>query len=175
MTGVAQLSRDGSSRRRWLQVAALSAALAAAAAGVASTEDDASAASGAVAFREVAQASRGFDVPGESMLARGRVARSASQAATVLRAWGLDSAAAKSVDFARESVIVVLAPYQSSGGYRARVTRVVVRGRQAVLTGSVRYEGSQLATQSIERPWVVIALKRASLKRVRANVRLVLR
>jgi hypothetical protein len=169
------MSRDRQARRRWVEVAALSAVLAATTAGLANTGDDASAASGAVAFREVTHASRGFDVPGESMLARGRVARSASQAATVLRAWGLDSAATKSVNFARESVIVVLAPYQPSGGYRARVARVLVRGREAVLTGSVRYEGAELATQSIERPWVMIAVKRASLKQVRTNVRIRLR
>jgi hypothetical protein len=169
------MSRDGRSKRRWVEVAALSAALAAATAAVASTGDDASAASGAVAFREVTHASRGSDVPGESPLARGRVARSASQAAAVLRSWGLDSGAAKSVDFGRESVIVVMAPSQPTGGYRARVSRVVVRGRQAVVTGSVRYEGGQLAPQSIERPWVVIALKRASLRGVRTNVRISLR
>jgi hypothetical protein len=139
------------------------------------TEDDASAASGPVAFREVTQASRGFDMPGESTLALGRVARSASQTATVLRAWGLESASTKSVNFARESVIVMLAPSQPTGGYRARVSRVLVRGHEAVLTASVRYEGGQLATQSVERPWVMVAVKRSSVARVRRNVRIRLR
>lgn len=165
------MSRDGLARRRWVEVVALSATLAAATAG--STDDRASA-RGTLPFREVTQGARGFEVPGESMLARGRVARSASQAAKALRAWGLDAAATKSVNFVRESAIVVLAPYQPTGGYRLRVSRVLVRGREAVLTGSVRYEGGETVAASIERPWVVIAVKRASASRVR-DVRIRLR
>ena len=76
------------------------------------------------------------------------------------------------MDFERESLIAVLAEYQPTGGYRARVSRVVVEGRQAVVTASVRYEGGELATQSIERPWVVVSLKRAALAGVRSEVRI---
>lgn len=169
------MSRDGMARRRWGEVVALSAALAAATAGVASTQRDAGAATGQVTFREVSQASRGYEMPGESMLARGRVARSAAQAATVLRGWGLDTAATKSVNFARESVIVVLATYQPTGGYRARVSRVVVHGSDAVLTGTVSYEGGSVVAPSVTRPWVVVAVKRASLRLVRGNVKIRLR
>lgn len=161
-------------RRRWEGVAALTATLLATVgvAGVNGTEGDAAAASGPVAFHEVMNGSRGFNLPGERMRAAGRVLRSASQAARVLRAWGLDARATKSVDFKRESLIVVLAEYQPTGGYRARVSRVVVRGRQAVVTAGVRYEGGELVTQSIERPWVVVSLKRSALAGVRSEVRI---
>lgn len=142
-------------------------------------EGDASAAGGragaGVPFREVMQGTRANNLPGENMRAAGRVLRNAAQAHRVLRAWDLDLAAAKSVDFQRESLIVVLAGYQPTGGYRARVSGVAVRGGQAVVTASVRYEGGDIATQSVERPWVVIALKRAALAGVRSAVRLQLR
>jgi len=169
------MSRDGLAKRRWIATAALSATLAATAALVASSDDEASAATGTLKFREVTQGSRGFEVRGESAAASGRVARSASQAATVLRGWGVDSAATRSVDFARDSAILVMATYQQSGGYRARVSRVRMQGRQVMLTGSVRHEGGELATQSIERPWVLITVKRASLARASRNVRVQLR
>jgi PrcB C-terminal len=142
------------------------------AAGVAGIQRDASAASGRLAFRELMRGSRGSNLPGERMRAVGRVLRNASQAARVLRAWGLDSRMPKSVDFDRDSLVVVLDEYQPTGGYRARVSRVVVEGRQAVVTASVRYEGGELATQSIERPWVVVSLKRAALAGVRSEVRI---
>jgi hypothetical protein len=140
-----------------------------------SAQGDASAASGRVSFREVTQGSRANNLPGESMRAGGRVLRSASQADRLLHAWDLDTLAAKSVDFRRDALIVVLAEYRPTGGYRARVSDVVVRDRQAVVTAGVRYEGGDLATQSIERPWVVIALKRAALGGVRSEVRVRLR
>jgi hypothetical protein len=153
----------------WLGLATLSAAVAMTAVS-ATTQDEASAASGTLAFHELTRGSRGFEMPGESTRARGQVVRSAAQAATLLRAWGLDGAAAKSVNFARENAIVALAAYQPTGGYRLRVSRVQVRGRDAVLTGRVRFEGGQLVTQSTERPWVVIAVKRTAVARVRRNV-----
>jgi hypothetical protein len=140
-----------------------------------SAQGDASQASGRASFREVMQGSRANNLPGESMRAGGRVLRNASQADRVLRAWDLDTAAAKSVDFQREALIVVLAEYQPTGGYRARVSDVVVRGGHAVVTAGVRYEGGDLATQSIERPWVVIAVKRSALAGVRSEVRVRLR
>jgi len=172
LTGVSgAMSEAGPARRRWVGAVALIATLAVA---TAASTDDHAAAAGPLPFREVSQGARGFEMPGESMLARGRVARSASQAAKALRAWGLDPTATKSVNFARESAIVVLAPYQPTGGYRARVSQVLVRGREAALTGSVRYEGGETAAASIERPWVVITVKRASLSRVR-DVRIKLR
>jgi hypothetical protein len=146
-----------------------------AAAGVACVSvaaDKASAASGRLSFREVMDGSRGSNLPGERMRAVGRVLRAAPEAARVLRAWGLDSGATKSVDFDRENLIVVLAEYQPTGGYRARVSGVAVEGREAVVTARVRYEGGDLATQSIERPWVVIAVKRAALAGVRSEVRI---
>jgi uncharacterized protein involved in type VI secretion and phage assembly len=162
----------------WGRVAALSVALItlSALAGMAgSAQGDASAASGRAAFHEVTHGSRANNLPGEDMRAAGRVLRSAAQAHRVLRAWDLDLGAAKSVDFRREALIVVLAEYQPTGGYRARVSGVTVRGRQAVVTAGVRFEGGDVATQSIERPWVVIALKRAALAGVRSAVRLQLR
>jgi hypothetical protein len=140
-----------------------------------SAEGDASAASGRAPFREVMHGSRANNLTGEDMRAAGRVLRSAAQAHRVLRAWDLDLAAAKSVDFQRESLIVVLAAYQPTGSYRARVSGIAVRGGQAVVTASVRYEGGDIATQSVERPWVVIAVKRAALAGVRSEVRLQLR
>jgi uncharacterized protein involved in type VI secretion and phage assembly len=169
-----EISLKRLAKRRWAGVAALIATLLATVgvAGVNATEGDAAAASGPLAFDEVMQGSRGSNLPGERMRARGRVLRNASQAGRVLRAWGLDARATKSVNFNRESLIVVLTEYQPSGGYRARISRVVVRGRQAVVTAGVRYEGGELVTQSIERPWVVVSLKRAALAGVRSEVRI---
>jgi hypothetical protein len=162
-------------RRGLACVVALSSALAVTVGVANSTAGDASAASGQVAFREVAEGSRASNLRGEHMHVGGRVLRNASQAAGVLRAWGLDRAATASVDFDRESAIVVLAQYQPTGGYRARVSRVVVRDGEAVVTASVRYGGGELATQSIERPWVVIALKRTALAGISRAVRIRLR
>jgi uncharacterized Zn-binding protein involved in type VI secretion len=144
-------------------------------AAAATAQNAASAASGVVPFHELTAGSRGFEMPGESTRAGGQVVRSAAQAAALLRAWGLDVTAAKSVNFARENAIVAMAAYQPTGGYRLRVSRVQVRGREAVVTGRVRYEGGQLMTQSTERPWVVIAVKRTSVARVRKNVQVKLR
>lgn len=159
----------------WRGVSALTVALVAIVGAAGSAEGDTSAATGRASFHEVTQGSRANNLPGESMRAGGRVLRDASQANRVLRAWDLDTAAAKSVDFRREALIVVLAEYQPTGGYRARVSGVAVHGRQAVVTTSVRYEGGDVATQSIERPWVVVALKRAALAGVRSEVRIRLR
>jgi PrcB C-terminal len=162
----------------WRGVAALTVALItlSALAGMAGgAEGDASPSSGQAPFHEVMHGSRANNLPGENLRAAGRVLRSAAQARRVLRAWDLDLAAAKSVDFRREALIVVLAAYQPTGGYRARVSGVAVRGDEAVVTANVRSEGGEITTQSIERPWVVIALKRAALAGVRSAVRLQLR
>ena len=159
----------------WGRVAALTVALSALAGMAGSAESDASPASGRAPFHEVMHGSRANNLPGEDMRAAGRVLRSTAQAQRVLRAWDLDLAAAKSVDFRREALIVVLAEYQPTGGYRARVSGVAVHGGQAVVTGSVRSEGGEITTQSIERPWVVIVLKRAAVAGVRSTVRLQLR
>jgi hypothetical protein len=128
---------------------------------------DATAASGNVAFSEIAQGTRDFNLPSESMSASARVLRSASQAARQLRAWGIDADAIAGVDFSRQSAIVFLAAYQPTGGYRARVSNVAVLGQRAVVTAQVRYEGGEVAAASITRPWVVVALKRSALSRVR--------
>jgi hypothetical protein len=136
---------------------------------------EAAAASGTLVFHEVAQGSRDFNLPSERMDASARVVRSAAHAARLLHAWGIDAGATARVDFARESAIVVLAPYQPTGGYRARVSRVVALGRTAVVTGQVRYEGGEVAAASIVRPWIVVAVRRAALAGVRSDVRLRLR
>jgi hypothetical protein len=163
----------------WGGVAALTVALAALVGTAGSAEGGGSATSGRaggpVPFREVMQGARANNLPGENMRAAGRVLRGQAQAHRVLRAWDLDFAAAKSVDFKREALIVVLAEYQPTGGYRARVSGVAVRSGQAVVTASVRYGGGDIVTQSVERPWVVIAVKRAALAGVRSEVRLQLR
>jgi hypothetical protein len=142
-------------------------AMVAAAAGSAA----AGAASGRVGFHEVTAGSRGAIMPGERPHAVGLVLRSASQAKGALRDWGLDPAEVKSVDFSRKSLIVVLAEWQNSGGYRAHVSRVIVRGREAVVTTAVRYEGGELAVADLERPWVVVAVNRARVARVARDVR----
>jgi hypothetical protein len=135
---------------------------------------DATAASGAVTFNEVARGTRDFNLPSESMSASGRVLRSASQGARQLRTWGIDAKAIDGVDFSRQSAIVFLAAYQPTGGYRAEVSKVVAIGRRAVVTARVRYEGAEVTAASITRPWVVVALKRSALARVR-EVRIRLR
>ncbi len=136
---------------------------------------DASAASGSVSFSELLQGSRGFNLPAERDGASARVLRSAAQAERQLRAWGIEPAAVANVDFARQSAIVVLAAYQPTGGYRARITNVRALGRRAVVTATVRYEGGAVVASSIERPWVVVVLKRFALANVRTHARLRLR
>ncbi|HEV7808832.1 MAG TPA: protease complex subunit PrcB family protein [Solirubrobacteraceae bacterium] len=128
---------------------------------------DAAAASGNVAFNEVVQGTRDFNLPAERMQASARVVRSATQAARQLRAWGIDARATAGIDFARQSAIVVLAAYQPTGGYRARISKVAALGRIAVVTAQVRYEGGEVAAASITRPWVVVAVKRSALAGVR--------
>jgi hypothetical protein len=147
------------------------AALALAATGmVVAAAGSATAGSGQVTFRELTAGSRGANLPGERMADVGQVLRSASQATRRLRAWGLDPSAARAVDFRRKSLIAVLAEYHPSGGYRARVSRVVVRGRKVVVTARVRYEGGDFAVSDLERPWVVVAVDRAAVARVSGAV-----
>jgi hypothetical protein len=136
---------------------------------------DASAASGGVAFSEAQQGSRGFNLPNEREAASARVLRSASQAARQLRAWGIEPAATVDVDWARESAIVMLAAYQPTGGYRARIAKISALGRQVVVTASVRFEGGEVVASSIERPWVVVVVKRSAVAGVRTDARLRLR
>jgi hypothetical protein len=131
----------------------------------------ASAATGRVAYRELASGSRGSNLPGERLQPVARVLRSRSAATRVLRGWGLDAAAVRGVDFGRQSLLVVLAEYQPSAGYRARVADVGVRGRQAIVTTRVRYEGGDIAASDLERPWVVVAVKRSDLVGVRSEAR----
>jgi hypothetical protein len=128
----------------------------------------AAAAGGRVAHREITAGSRGANLPGERLQALGRVLRSRAGAMRVLRAWGLDHEAVKGVDFRRQSLVVVLAPYEPTAGYRARVASVVVRGREAVVSTRVRFEAvGKLVAQDLERPWVVVAVRRASVAHVR--------
>lgn len=136
---------------------------------------DASAADGGVLFHELTHGSRGAMLPGESKSSHGRVLRSALEAARVLRSWGLDASATKTVDFNRQSLIAVMTTWQPSGGYRARVWRTVVQGHEAVVTAGVRREGGEMSSSSLERPWVVIAVKRAALAGVGNEVRIRLR
>lgn len=155
--------------------AALALALAGLAAMTAGTRADAASGTVHVAFREVFAGTRGFNLPGERQGSHGRVLRTRTQAVRLLRSWGADFRAAKRVDFSRESLIVMLAAYQPTGGYRARVSQVGVQRREATLTASVRYEGGDFATQSLERPWVVVAVRRRALANVRDQVRIRLR
>ena len=166
--------------RRYVRQGCVSAAvLAVALLAIAAVADrfgsSASAASGSVAFSEVLQGSRGFNLPNEREAASARVLRSASQAKRQLRAWGIDTAAVANVNFARDSAIVVLAAYQPTGGYRTRITKIRALGRQAIVTASIRYEGGEVVASSIERPWVVVVVKRSALAGVRADARLRLR
>jgi hypothetical protein len=160
------------SRGRWARLLALTVALVAliAAAAVAT----ASAGAGQLAFRELTSGSRGANLPGERTQDVGQVLRSASQATRRLRAWGLDTAAVRSVDFDRESLIAVLADYQPNGGYRARVSRVVVRGGEAIVTADVSDETAdgEFTVSDLERPWVVVAVDRRAVARVRDDVRI---
>jgi hypothetical protein len=162
-------------KQGWV-VAGLILALIAIACVAGRTAGDASAASGGVIFHELTTGSRAANLPGERLRASGRVLRSASAATTVLRRWGLDASVTKTVDFDRESLIVVLTRYQPTGGYRARVSRVVVHGRTAVVTAGVRYvAGDDFVTQTLARPWVVVKVTRAAVAKVGSEVRLRLR
>ena len=135
----------------------------------------AGAARGSIAYRELGAGSRGANLPGERLQAVGRLLRTRAEAVGVLRAWGLDPAAARSLDFARKRAIVVLAEYAPSGGYRARVSRVARRGREVVVTAGVRYEGGDVAVSDLERPWVVIAVNRADVAGAHGTVRVLRR
>ena len=79
------------------------------------------------------------------------------------------------MNFARESAIVMLAAYQPTGGYRARITKIRALGRHAVVTASVRFEGGEVVASSIERPWVVVVAKRSALAAVGTHAQLLLR
>jgi hypothetical protein len=136
---------------------------------------DASAASGSVAFSEALQGSRGFNLPNERDVASARVLRSASQAQRQLRAWGIEPAATATVDWARQSAVVLLAAYQPTGGYRARIAKISALGRRLVVTASVRFEGGEVVASSIERPWVVVVVKRSAVAGVRGDAQLRLR
>jgi hypothetical protein len=131
----------------------------------------ASAATGRVAYHELTSGSRGSNLPGERLQDVARVLRSRGEATRVLHAWGLDAAAVRDVDFSRQSLVAVLASYQPSAGYRARVADVTVRGREAIVTTGVRYEGGDIAASDLERPWVVVAVKRSELAGVRSAAR----
>ncbi len=152
--------------------AATIALLVAVAVAVSAGAGAASAAGGRVAHHEVTAGSRGANLPGERLQDVGRVLRSRAEAIRVLGRWGLDRAAVQGVDFARRSLIVVLADYRPSAGYRARVASVVVRGRDAVVTTDVRFEAAgKLVAQDLERPWVVVAVQQATVAKVRREVK----
>ncbi len=129
-------------------------------------------AAGKVAYHELTAGSRASNLRGEQMQAVGRVLRSRTAAVRALRGFGLDTTAAKNVNFTRKSLIVALAEYQPSGGWRARVSHVAVDGREAVVTLGVRYEGGDVAVSDIERPWVVVAVDRDDVAGVRSTARI---
>ena len=122
------------------------------------------AAPGGVAFREIDHGTRPGS--GERELLRGRVLRSESGAARVLRGWKLDGAvaAAKTVDFERRSVIVALDATRPSTGFRLRVERVDVRNRRAIVTATVRRSGG-IDGQALSRPYALVSVARGSLAR----------
>ncbi|HUR84775.1 MAG TPA: hypothetical protein VMY78_05475 [Solirubrobacteraceae bacterium] len=154
---------------------ALGLGLTSAAAGGAGPSASSGSGGGTLAFRETGEGTRAFNLPGEPRATVGRVLRSGLEAYRVLRELGVDRGTTKSVNWRRESAIVVLSAWVPTGGYRARVRRVDVHGREAVVNARVRYEGGDVATQSLERPWVVIAVKRSSLAGVRNEVKVKLR
>ena len=166
-------TRAGRAGTRSAALLALLAVLAAVAALLAASV--AGAADGRVAFREVTSGARAANLPGERMDDVATVLRTAAGARRRLRDWGLDTTAARRVDFRRKSLIVMLAEYQPSSGFRARVQRVAVRGRRATLTAGVRYEGGDVAASVLERPWVVVAVDRRAVARVRGEVRILRR
>ncbi len=130
---------------------------------------------GWVAFRETGEGTRAFNLPGEPRGTVGRVLRSGPESYRVLRELGVDRATTKALNWRRESAVVVLSAWVPTGGYRARVERIDVHGHEAVVNARVRYEGGDVATQSLERPWVVIAVKRSALAGVRNDVKVRLR
>jgi hypothetical protein len=149
---------------RWPALAAVCITLPALAA-------SASATSGRVAHREVASGARAAIMPGEPKGDAARVLRSKAAAARVLRAWGVPPGKATAIDFRRKSLIVVLAEYQPHAGFRAHVSHVSVKGRQATVTAGVRDESGELSSSVLERPWVVVAVNRASVADVRGEAR----
>lgn len=124
-----------------------------------------------VAHREVASGTRAANLPGERLQDVARVLRSKAEATRLLRAWGLDAPAAKRIDFRRRSLIVVLAAYQPHAGFRAHVSGVTVKGRQATVTAGVRDESGEFSAAVLERPWVVVAVNRARVAGVRGEAR----
>jgi len=127
-----------------------------------------------VAFRELDAGSRAAIIPGEPASDVAVVLRSAAGARKRLRAWGLDTTGVDRVDFRRRSVVVLLADYRPSGGYRARVSRIVAEGARATVTATVRHEGD-FSTSDLERPWAIVAVGRPAVAKVRGSVRVVLR
>jgi hypothetical protein len=133
------------------------------------------AASTSVTFRELDADSRAAITPGEPTSDAALVLRTAAGARKRLRAWGLGTAAVRHVDFRHKSLVVLLAAYQPSGGYRARVSRIAVAGARATVTATVRHEGGDFSTADLERPWVIVAVGRHAVANARGAVRVVLR
>jgi hypothetical protein len=132
------------------------------------------AASTSVTFRALDAGSRAAITPGEPKGDSALVLRTATGARKRLRAWGLGTAAVRGVDFRHKSLVVLLAAYQPSGGYRARVSRIAVDGARATVTATVRHEGD-FSTADLERPWVIVAVRRHAVATARGAVRVVLR
>jgi hypothetical protein len=161
------------SRRRTALAVGVGIVATCAAAGIASagagSNEPAAHRAGGLAFHEVDHGRKPGS--GSADRARGRVLRSAAAAAQVLRDWGLDSAirAVGTVDFERESLIVVLGASQPSTSYRLRVSRVLVRDRHAVVSATVRRPAG-IDGQAITQPYALVALARGSLAHVDGRV-----
>jgi hypothetical protein len=103
-----------------------------------------------------------------------RIVRDAQAARTLLRTWDIDPARTRvgAVDFARRSVIVLLAGFRPTAGYRARVLTADLAGGMATVTAAViRPRG--LVADVVARPWVVVSVPRAAVARARPEVRVV--
>jgi len=138
------------------------AAIAAAAVAVAVDPEPAARAADGVAFREIDHGTRPGSGDREQL--RGRVLRTETGAARVLRGWGLERAiaATKAVDFERRSVIVALDGSRPSTGYRLKVVRIDVRNRRALVTATVR-RPQGIDAQAISRPYALVSVSRRSL------------
>jgi hypothetical protein len=103
-----------------------------------------------------------------------RIVRDAQAARTLLQTWDIDPARTRvgAVDFTRRAVIVLLAGFRPTAGYRARVLATDLAGGTATVTAAVtRPRG--LVADVVARPWVVVSVPRAAVARARPEVRVV--
>jgi hypothetical protein len=93
---------------------------------------------------------------------RGRLVRDRAGAARILRAWDLERAlpAARSLDYARKSLIIVLAGSVPDTAYSLAVRRVSIRSQRIEVQAAVRRPAGAVGGMAISRPYALLSVDR---------------